>query len=119
MKGMLLKTIAIGCMLALLLPSGLGALAKLAQTYEETKKIVAAKANRLIEDMGTVSLQYALIDNGNIVISGQSGLNDPKQSIPLTNDTMYSSGSISKVFTAASVMRLVDEGKLKLDTPIV
>ncbi len=34
-------------------------------------------------------------------------------------DTMYGIGSISKVFTAAAVMKLVDEGKLSLDTPVV
>lgn len=119
MKGILVKTIAMGCVLALLLPSGIGALAKPLKAYEDTKKIVAAKANLLIKEMGTVSVQYALIDNGKIVISGQTGKNDPEHTIPLTKDTMYSSGSISKVFTAAAVMRLVDDGKLKLDTPVV
>ena len=32
---------------------------------------------------------------------------------------MYGIGSVSKVFTAAAVMKLVDQGKLELDEPIV
>jgi len=34
-------------------------------------------------------------------------------------DTMYNIGSVSKVFTAAAVMRLVDMGLVSLDTPVV
>lgn len=32
---------------------------------------------------------------------------------------MYGIGSVSKVFGAAAVMKLVDEGKIDLDTPVV
>lgn len=77
------------------------------------------KAALLTEQYGTTSVQYALIDNGKITVSGQTGLNDSEGKIPLTLDTMYGIGSTSKVFTAVAVMKLVDEGKIKLDTPLV
>ncbi len=35
-----------------------------------------------------------------------------------TIDRLYGIGSVSKVFTAAAVMKLVDEGKIDLDSPI-
>lgn len=35
-----------------------------------------------------------------------------------TTGRLYGIGSVSKVFTAAAVMKLVDEGKLDLDTPL-
>lgn len=38
--------------------------------------------------------------------------------MPVTTDTVFQIGSISKVFTATLVMQLVDEGLLSLDTPI-
>lgn len=37
---------------------------------------------------------------------------------PMREDMLLQIGSISKVFTATLVMRLVDEGKLDLDTPV-
>ncbi len=38
---------------------------------------------------------------------------------PVTPDTLFQLGSISKVYTATLVMRLVEAGKLDLDTPVV
>ncbi|UNK15894.1 beta-lactamase family protein [Paenibacillus sp. N3/727] len=78
-------------------------------------KTAAEKAALLIESTHTISVQYALIDNGKIIVSGQTGKNDK----PLTKDTLYGIGSVSKVIGAAAVMKLVDEGKIDLDTPVV
>ncbi|WP_338594531.1 serine hydrolase domain-containing protein [Paenibacillus sp. Y5S-9] len=88
-------------------------------TYEPTKKIVAEKAKLLTETYGTTSVQYALIDSGEIVVSGQTGKNDLKDKVPLTPDTIYGIGSTSKMFLTASVMKLVDKGKIDLDLPVV
>jgi len=82
------------------------------------EKIAAEKA-ALLTKMGTVSVQYALIDNGKITVSGQTGMNDIEGKKPLTKDTMYGIGSTSKVFTAAAVMKLADEGKIDLDAPLI
>ncbi|WP_236703534.1 serine hydrolase domain-containing protein, partial [Paenibacillus xylanivorans] len=78
-------------------------------------KTAAEKAALLIESTDTISVQYALIDNGKITVSGQTGKNDK----PLTKDTLYGIGSVSKVFGAAAVMELVDKGEIDLDTPVV
>ncbi len=79
----------------------------------------AEKAALLTEQYGTTSVQYALIDNGKIIVNGQKGLNDSEGKIPLTQETMYGIGSTSKMFTTVAVMKLVDEGKINLDTPLV
>ncbi|MFB9276934.1 serine hydrolase domain-containing protein [Cohnella cellulosilytica] len=86
--------------------------------YEATQKAASEKADLLTGQYGTTSLQYALIDQGRIVVSGQSGLNDPEGEQPLSADTMYGIGSVSKMFTSAAVMKLADEGKVDLDTPV-
>ncbi|RCX23642.1 CubicO group peptidase (beta-lactamase class C family) [Fontibacillus phaseoli] len=86
----------------------------------QTLAIIASeKAALLTEQNGTTSVQYALIDNGKITVTGQSGLNDIEGKIPLTEETMYGIGSTSKMFTTVAVMKLVDEGKVNLDTPLV
>ncbi|MCY9549797.1 serine hydrolase domain-containing protein [Lysinibacillus xylanilyticus] len=86
---------------------------------QELKKIAAEKAALLTKSYETTSVQYALIDNGKLILSGQTGKNDLKGKQPLTKDTLYGIGSISKMYTAAAVMKLVDEGKVDLDAPVV
>ncbi|WNS44229.1 serine hydrolase domain-containing protein [Paenibacillus sp. MMS20-IR301] len=89
-------------------------------TYDVTTKAAQQKADTLLtKPYGTNSVQYALIDHGNITISGEAGKNDEHGVKPLTKDTMYGIGSISKMFTTVAVMQLVEQGKINLDTPIV
>ncbi|TCP65770.1 CubicO group peptidase (beta-lactamase class C family) [Baia soyae] len=78
-------------------------------------KVAAEKARLLLDSTETFSVQYALIDNGKITLSGQIGKHD--QSV--THDTLYGIASVSKVFGAAAVMKLVDEGKIDLDIPVI
>ncbi|MGE7948488.1 serine hydrolase domain-containing protein [Lysinibacillus sp. NPDC093688] len=86
---------------------------------QELKKIAAEKATLLTKSYETTSVQYALIDNGKLILSGQTGKNDMKGKQPLTKDTLYGIGSVSKMYVAAAVMKLVDEGKVDLDAPVV
>lgn len=87
-------------------------------TYQKTKQTVIEKAKTLTETYGITSVQYALMDQGEIVVSGQTGKNDLQGQVPLTSDTIYGIGSTSKMFLTASVMKLVDEGKVNLDLPV-
>ncbi|MBU3144664.1 serine hydrolase [Clostridium sp. CF012] len=86
--------------------------------YTDTKAVAEKKALCMTTTYGTISVQYALIDNGKIVLSGNSGVYSKENTTALTADNMYGIASISKMFTATAVMKLVDEGKIKLDTPI-
>ncbi|MFL0405391.1 serine hydrolase domain-containing protein [Bacillus nitratireducens] len=86
---------------------------------EELEKIAADKAALLTESHGTTSVQYALIDNGKLILSGQTDKNDMKRKQSLTKDTLYGIGSVSKMYAATAVMKLVDEGKVDLDAPVV
>jgi len=86
--------------------------------YADTRKTASEKAAILTGQLGATSVQYALIDQGKIVVSGQSGINDKDGKKPLTASTMYGIGSTSKMFTSAAVMKLADEGKVDLDAPV-
>ncbi|ODV57086.1 serine hydrolase domain-containing protein [Lysinibacillus fusiformis] len=88
-------------------------------TFEATREVGIEKAKLLTETYGATSLQYALIDGGEIVISGHAGKNDLNGNRPLTANTMYGIGSTSKMVLTAAVMKLVDEGKVDLDLPVV
>ncbi|MFD1990457.1 serine hydrolase domain-containing protein [Paenibacillus nicotianae] len=88
-------------------------------SYKTMKSAISEKADLLMEKYDTTSLQYALIDNGKIVVSGQTGKNDINNKVPLTSNTIYGIGSTSKMMLTAAVMKLVDEGRIDLNRPVV
>lgn len=56
--------------------------------------------------------------NGEVVYEGARGLADIDAGRPADLDTTFRLGSITKQFTAALVLKLVDQGKLSLDDPL-
>ncbi|MHB1329409.1 MAG: serine hydrolase domain-containing protein [Gemmatimonadales bacterium] len=67
--------------------------------------------------LGIVGAQLAVFD-GNTVHEFASGMANRERNLAVTTDTLFQIGSTTKVFNAALVMTLVDEGKLNLDAPI-
>lgn len=87
-------------------------------SYDKTRTMAKQMAKVLNETYKATSVQYAFIDNGEIVVSGQAGyFNTQKKQAP-TKNSMYGIASISKMFATTAIMKLVDEGKVNLDTPI-
>ncbi|MEM9207911.1 MAG: serine hydrolase domain-containing protein, partial [Pseudomonadota bacterium] len=56
-----------------------------------------------------------VIGDDEVVLAAARGLADIESGEPLTVDTPMYAGSISKVFTAMIVLKLVDDGRLTLD----
>ncbi len=52
--------------------------------------------------------------NGKILYSKQFGLTDVKKQIPITENTTFAIGSITKQFTAAAILILQERGKLNV-----
>ncbi|MED3125857.1 serine hydrolase domain-containing protein [Bacillus wiedmannii] len=127
MKNKLTGVLAATLALTMILPTGAKAFSDSKTTVvsnvevasQELKKIATEKAALLTKSHGTTSVQYALIDNGKLTLSGQAGKNDMEGEQPLTKDTLYGIGSVSKMYATAAVMKLVDEGKVDLDAPVV
>jgi len=46
------------------------------------------------------------------------GITSVEQPLPVTADTLFQTGSISKTFTGTMLMQLVERGKVDLDTPV-
>ncbi|MFA9463482.1 MAG: serine hydrolase domain-containing protein [Velocimicrobium sp.] len=76
------------------------------------------RADILTKLYGVTSVQYALIQDGKIILSGTSGYTDKKSKQAPTQTTMYGIGSVSKIFTTLAVLKLCEEGKVDLDTPV-
>ena len=88
---------------------------------EETAPVTKAAYDAAAAAMtygGAVSIQYALWQDGEIAVSGQQGVYSKTENRALTADNLYGVGSVSKVYTAAAMMLLADEGKVDLDAPV-
>lgn len=63
-------------------------------------------------------LALGVYQHGQAVLLKGYGLANVEHAVPVTADTVMQSGSIGKTFTAALVMRLVENGKIRLDDSI-
>jgi CubicO group peptidase (beta-lactamase class C family) len=63
-------------------------------------------------------LVYGLIVDGNLVHTGNMGYSNLERKYPAGSQTDFRIASMSKSFTAMAILKLRDEGKLKLDDPV-
>ncbi|MDQ3747784.1 MAG: beta-lactamase family protein, partial [Acidobacteriota bacterium] len=88
------------------------------QKYRATIAMLDAFIRREMTDKELPGVSIALVDDQKIVWQQGYGFSDPKAKTPITADTVFRVGSVSKLFTDIAVMRLVEQGKLDLDAPV-
>jgi D-alanyl-D-alanine carboxypeptidase len=64
------------------------------------------------------AVSIAVVKDGRTVVARGYGLADVEKSIPATEKTTYQLASITKQFTAAAVLMLVEDGKVSLDAKV-
>lgn len=62
-----------------------------------------------------VGFSVAVVKKGEIVYKHSFGLKDVESNTALTENSLFRIASISKSFSATSIMQLVEAGKLSLD----
>lgn len=60
----------------------------------------------------------AVVRGGALAFAGGFGLADVEHQVPVKPETIFQSGSVGKMFTAALVMKLADAGHFGLDEPL-
>jgi CubicO group peptidase (beta-lactamase class C family) len=60
----------------------------------------------------------AAVRGGRVELAGGWGLRDREAGLPVTQDTLFAIGSVTKAFTATTIGALVDEGLLEWDQPL-
>ena len=68
-----------------------------------------------MEHYGVPGLSIAVIKDGEIHWAKSYGVTDKESLEPVTNETLFQAGSISKPVAAYGALRMVEEGKLSLD----
>ncbi len=79
------------------------------------REALADSLDRLRERAGIPGVSVAIIFADGTVWLGQSGLADIERRIPVAPDTAFAIASVSKTFTAALILDLVDDGLLAVD----
>jgi CubicO group peptidase (beta-lactamase class C family) len=68
----------------------------------------------IMKKRSVVGLSVAVVKEGKIVYTHSFGLKDVESNTPLTDETLFRIASISKSFSATSIMQLVEAKKLSL-----
>lgn len=94
-------------------------LALAAPAYAQLPKDIDARIEQIRQSTGTPGMAVAIVENGKVVLAKGYGVR--KQGAPekVDADTIFMIGSTGKAFTTAALARLVDEGKLKWDAPVI
>lgn len=87
-------------------------------TYDAAIQEGQRAAEELLEQ-GASAVTIALVSPDRTLWSEPFGLADRDAGRATTDSTMFGIGSISKMFAAIAVMKLVDRGVVDLDTPLV
>lgn len=72
----------------------------------------------IMKKFDVVGLSVAVVKKGEIIYNQSFGLKDNTSNVPLNNDDIFRIASISKSFSATSIMQLVELGKLNLDDDV-
>lgn len=78
----------------------------------------ADSIQQIMQRHHVVGLSVAVVKGGKIIYTHSFGLKDVATNTPLTDDCMFRIASISKSFSATSVMQLVEARKLSLDEDV-
>ena len=80
-----------------------------------------AAADRVFDeyrlDAHVPGLVYGIVADGRLVHVGTLGVQDTESNRPVTADTLFRVASMTKAFTALTVLKLRDDGRLRLDAP--
>ena len=109
----MIQRLLLACTL-LLLPSAIEAQSLDHATIDSIERVVSSYMSK----QGIPGLSSAVAVHGSVVWSGGYGFSDVENFVPAKADTMYRTASMGKTITATTAMRLVEEGKLKLDEPV-
>ncbi|HNX30332.1 MAG TPA: serine hydrolase domain-containing protein [Holophaga sp.] len=119
MQGLLSRTCLRAATL-LLLPvlAGSGLSSQPVQDYGKAIQAVQSLVAGKQSAYGSPGLAVALVEGDRTVWSGAFGLADRDKQAPVTGETIFELGSISKLFTCVAVMQLREQGKVDLDKPL-
>lgn len=84
---------------------------------QEKFERIAAKVEAWRDELGVPGATFGIYVGGETYSSG-SGVTSVDNPLPVTDETIFQIGSISKTFTATLMLQLVEQGQLELDARV-
>ncbi len=85
----------------------------------ELRERIEGLVKRMLEQPGAVGLSVAVAIGDELVLAGGYGIAEAEHDVPANVDTMFRIGSVTKQFTSAAIMRLVEKDELALEDLLV
>jgi len=81
---------------------------------------VGERLESYIEECNQNGLSASILvaQNGKILFNGGVGLRNKSENLPVTEETIFTTGSLTKQFTATAILKLQEEGKLMVNDSI-
>ena len=108
-----MTTILRSCFLTLLLLA-VAARAFAEDGFQDLEKVAAAE----LAETRTPGMALALVRDGRVAFAKGLGVASIETGQPVTPDTLFHLGSVTKSLTAAALVTLAEQGKLRLDEPV-
>ncbi len=86
--------------------------------YQQMHRDLDKNIPKLLKQKNVASMVVLVIDDQQIVYANGFGYADREGQLSALPDTVYSIGSISKLFTATAIMQLQERGKVDIDKPL-
>ncbi len=85
-----------------------------------TENSLGKRLKAYIEECNKDGLSASILvaQNGNILYNGGVGLRNKTENLPVTKETIFTTGSLTKQFTATAILKLQEEGKLLINDSI-
>ncbi len=87
--------------------------------FRRAYEVIDGFVNRHMAEAGTPGMAMALTTADGLLRVSTYGFADIKARIPVTPETLFEIGSVTKSFTAIALMQLRDEGKFDPNVPVV
>jgi len=113
-----LSTRAASALLTILLVAPSPAFASEPPSYDAALDAIAAYAPRAMREQGTPGLSLAITDSTRTLRIITLGYADTGAQTPVTDQTRFAIGSITKSMTALALLQLADAGRLDLQAPV-
>src|SRR5437879_2518135 len=98
------------------------ALAAAASLPARAQNVSAVQLDSLIRktvaDKHIVGLSVGVMQNGQVILAKGYGVRDLSTNAPVTPQTMFAIGSVTKQFTCTAVLMLAEQGKLSFSDPV-
>ncbi len=111
-------SLRIGTRLALVLCLSLPVIAAAQEMPQDIRSGIDKTANDILAKTGVPSASIAVVKDGKVAYVQAYGDARVEPKLPARTEMRYGVGSISKQFTAAAILLLQEQGKLKLDDPV-